>query len=908
VLDRLNDSEDSQTDVYRVAGYDERICALKVNNVAVSQDPDFAADMKDVAEVANSLSHENIAPIYDFFISDNKVCLVREFGDSTLEDFLSDSNDRFSLTTLLEMFVRACDGVSYLHDNGIIHRGLKPQNILVTGNGAVKVADFGLSGIISEESFSDVSNKFSYMSPEQLQARKILIGREPSSDALPLTLQTDVYSLGLLLYEMLSRTVLFPEENLEKAHESRGKTSLHTLGGSQGIPEELAGVLGKALAVNPSLRYSSVAEMSVDIERFLVGYWESYSKAGLLWYKTSYKYPFIAQIAYFLRHLFNGFSILIGSFLAAFLVLVLPSVLILMFLRIDFFDSVNGRLVIATALASLFISLSITFSLVISGTRFKQRLPGELIRLRYLVSTVGVIVLVYAISMVFMVDSHLSLKINESNDSDYIPPTNLIGSVISNVATPIPKHSWLSMTPVVALPVIINETPTPSPTNTPSPTPKFNPTFTPTPSNDKRKLVNHALTRVPTPPITPTATLTPTATNTPTPTPTSTQTPTPTQTPTLTPLPVQSDPFTMQSTREEVILAQGYCPNYEPTDNYPAGHRGFYGVFDICPEIFNKGHYYFGKSKVVFRKPFDWNSNTVSFWIDDGDLNLKDHVLDGNSIDIGSTRLSVFQANGPSDNIQGASGDKWEYGENSVTFEYSHSVGEMVVTDYTNYDCALKIVNNQCFSGSEPIVSSGYPSNSTNIQSSWTGMVEEPPGIWKTFIYESTEIFWVKDIPWSLEGKNISSIDLVDIKNKKKVSSFNPIIDSSGTITRQPIYIPQGGYYFQVNIPDGFSNNSWDIKIRKEFDIHDGEAAFFLEDGGLEKFTPIFSFPLTEISVSSLRTNYIALYEGETGEVVKEIQKYNAAAINYPGITFNVPSGKYYFHVIGNKGWYLSIY
>lgn len=169
----------------------------------------------------------------------------------------------------LELFREICAAVAHAHDQGVVHRDLKPQNILVTNDGTPKVLDFGLAQIgDSERSHlvtepGHVLGTLAYMSPEQVRA----VRDELSS-------QTDVYSLGVILYELLTGSlphdvadVSLPEAARRICEEpARRPRSIH-----KRFDRDLEAILLKALEADLSARYSEVSELSEDLERFLDG-------------------------------------------------------------------------------------------------------------------------------------------------------------------------------------------------------------------------------------------------------------------------------------------------------------------------------------------------------------------------------------------------------------------------------------------------------------------------------------------------------------------------------------------------------------------------------------------------------------------------------------------------------------
>lgn len=164
--------------------------------------------------------------------------------------------------TIVEMMIQAADALEYAHSLGIIHRDVKPANILVDESGKVWVADFGLAQIQSDHALTltgDLLGTLRYMSPEQASGKPTQVDQ-----------RTDVYSLGATLYELLTLHPLFTAENRQALlleildEEPRPLRSL-----DRTIPRELEVITQKALGKSPDERYGSAREMRDDLQRFL---------------------------------------------------------------------------------------------------------------------------------------------------------------------------------------------------------------------------------------------------------------------------------------------------------------------------------------------------------------------------------------------------------------------------------------------------------------------------------------------------------------------------------------------------------------------------------------------------------------------------------------------------------------
>ena len=210
-----------------------------------------------------SLDHPSIARMIDGGVYEGRRYLVMEFVAGEPVTRYCDSRG-LSLDERLKLFQAICSAVHYAHQHLIIHRDLKPENILVTAEGRVKVLDFGIARLIDASDAEQPATttflhpmSLSCASPEQLLGER-------------LTLATDIYSLGILFYELI--TGIHPNAGKTGSEIWRGILEEKPAAPSKlvrGISADLDAIAFKALAKNPADRYASADEMSADIGRFL---------------------------------------------------------------------------------------------------------------------------------------------------------------------------------------------------------------------------------------------------------------------------------------------------------------------------------------------------------------------------------------------------------------------------------------------------------------------------------------------------------------------------------------------------------------------------------------------------------------------------------------------------------------
>lgn len=180
-----------------------RFVAIKVLRQELTSDPDFIEKFKQESLSAASLTHPNIVNIYDTGIEDDIYYIVMEYvKGETLKDYIK-RNGRLSEQETIIISRQIAEALKHAHDNKIVHRDIKPQNILLTEGGTVKVADFGIARASSSSTINNTTNVIGsvhYFSPEQARGGYV-------DD------KSDIYSLGIVMYEMITGVVPFDADN-----------------------------------------------------------------------------------------------------------------------------------------------------------------------------------------------------------------------------------------------------------------------------------------------------------------------------------------------------------------------------------------------------------------------------------------------------------------------------------------------------------------------------------------------------------------------------------------------------------------------------------------------------------------------------------------------------------------------
>ena len=181
----------------------QRVVAIKILRAQFSADREFVERFRREAQAAASLSHPNVVNIFDVGQEDEIHYIVMEYiPGRNLKEIIQEEAP-FSLNRALRITLQICEALRHAHEHNIVHRDIKPHNILMTADGTVKVTDFGIARAVTASGFTQtgvVMGSVQYFSPEQAKG-------------LPVGPQSDLYSLGCILYEMLTGEVPFTGES-----------------------------------------------------------------------------------------------------------------------------------------------------------------------------------------------------------------------------------------------------------------------------------------------------------------------------------------------------------------------------------------------------------------------------------------------------------------------------------------------------------------------------------------------------------------------------------------------------------------------------------------------------------------------------------------------------------------------
>ncbi|WLD95108.1 Stk1 family PASTA domain-containing Ser/Thr kinase [Alkalihalobacillus sp. AL-G] len=238
----------------------DRIVAVKVLRSEYSTDEDFIRRFHREAESATSLNHPNVVSIVDVGEDDQTYFIVMEYvKGKTLKQIIRDKGP-LSAERSVEIMKQLSSAIAHAHDHHIVHRDIKPHNILIDPTGKVKVTDFGIALAATSATIThtnSVLGSVHYFSPEQAR------GGIANS-------KSDIYSMGVVLYEMVTGRLPFSGESavsvaLKHLQDSYPEPSLL----NSDIPQSLENVILKAMAKDPNNRYENVEELEIDLQTVL---------------------------------------------------------------------------------------------------------------------------------------------------------------------------------------------------------------------------------------------------------------------------------------------------------------------------------------------------------------------------------------------------------------------------------------------------------------------------------------------------------------------------------------------------------------------------------------------------------------------------------------------------------------
>lgn len=235
----------------------ERKVAIKVLRGDLSNDEKFIRRFKREALSVSNLSHPNIVEVYDVGEEDGNYYIVMEYIEGKTLKQLLQKRGALTLPEVIDIMSQLTDGLSHAHEAYIIHRDIKPQNIMIEDNGLVKITDFGIAMALNSTQLTQtnsVMGSVHYLPPEQANGKGS-------------TIKSDIYSLGILMYELLAGSVPFKGDTAVEIALKHMKEKMPSIRKQNPtIPQSVENIVLKATAKNPKNRYDSVREMYNDLQ------------------------------------------------------------------------------------------------------------------------------------------------------------------------------------------------------------------------------------------------------------------------------------------------------------------------------------------------------------------------------------------------------------------------------------------------------------------------------------------------------------------------------------------------------------------------------------------------------------------------------------------------------------------
>ena len=236
------------------------VVAVKVLRREYMHDPDLVRRFKNESKAISLLNHPNIVKVYDVSVNDHLQYIVMEYVDGmTLREYLNERGGKLSSRETVHFISQILKALEHAHANGVVHRDIKPQNIMLLDNGQLRMMDFGIARISRADNqmlAGKAMGSVHYISPEQAK------GDETDRTS-------DIYSVGVMMYEMLSGHLPFDADDVVEVaikQISDEPRSLHEL--APEVPYALVEITEKAMEKDPDKRYQSAQEMLDAIEEF----------------------------------------------------------------------------------------------------------------------------------------------------------------------------------------------------------------------------------------------------------------------------------------------------------------------------------------------------------------------------------------------------------------------------------------------------------------------------------------------------------------------------------------------------------------------------------------------------------------------------------------------------------------
>ena len=238
----------------------DRNVAIKVLRGDLAADEKFVRRFQREALSASSLAHPNIVEVYDVGEDSGQYYIVMEYVEGKHLKALIKKRGTLTVSEVIDIMIQITEGLAQAHDSYIIHRDIKPQNILILENGLVKITDFGVAMAINSTQLTQTNSVMGtvhYLPPEQASGKGS-------------TLKSDIYSLGILMYELLCGQLPYKGDNAVEIALKHLKEEMPSIKEKlPNLPQSVENVILKSIAKNPKNRYNDAREMNEDLKTVL---------------------------------------------------------------------------------------------------------------------------------------------------------------------------------------------------------------------------------------------------------------------------------------------------------------------------------------------------------------------------------------------------------------------------------------------------------------------------------------------------------------------------------------------------------------------------------------------------------------------------------------------------------------
>ena len=234
--------------------------AVKILREEYGQNEELVRRFKNESKAICILNHPNIVKVFDVSVTDRLQFIVMEYIDGiNLKEYMNQRGGRLTWKETVHFSRQVLEALDHAHQRGVVHRDVKPQNIMLVSDGQIKIMDFGIarfSGAESQYTSNQTIGSVHYISPEQAQ------GDETDQ-------KTDIYSMGIMMYEMLAGRLPFESDSAVSVAIKQISDKAVPLGEiAPEVPQALQEIIARAMAKNPQERYPSARAMLDDIEKF----------------------------------------------------------------------------------------------------------------------------------------------------------------------------------------------------------------------------------------------------------------------------------------------------------------------------------------------------------------------------------------------------------------------------------------------------------------------------------------------------------------------------------------------------------------------------------------------------------------------------------------------------------------